>query len=41
MGKKSVDLAKKDLERIWHPCTYMKDYENPPLIPIKKVKKFT
>ncbi len=38
MSKKSVDLAKKDLEHIWHPCTQMKDYEQLPLIPIKKGK---
>ena len=38
MSKKSVDLAQKDLEHIWHPCTQMKDYEKLPLIPIKKGK---
>ena len=38
MSKKSVDLAKKDLNHIWHPCTQMKDYEKLPLIPIKKGK---
>ncbi len=38
MSKKSADLAKKDLEHIWHPCTQMKDYEKLPLIPIKKGK---
>ncbi|MBL0687791.1 MAG: adenosylmethionine--8-amino-7-oxononanoate transaminase [Sulfurospirillum sp.] len=38
MSKKSLDLAKKDLEHIWHPCTQMKDYEKLPLIPIKKGK---
>jgi len=38
MNKKSKELAKRDLEHIWHPCTQMKDYEKLPLIPIKKGK---
>lgn len=29
------ELMQKDLARIWHPCTQMKDHEFLPLIPIK------
>jgi len=32
------NLAKLDLNHIWHPCTQMKDHEFLPLIPIKKGK---
>jgi len=32
------EMKQKDLEHIWHPCTQMKDYEQLPLIPIKKGK---
>lgn len=32
------DLAKLDLEHIWHPCSQMKDYEDLPIIPIKSAK---
>ena len=34
----NLDLAKLDLNHIWHPCTQMKDHEFLPLIPIKKGK---
>lgn len=30
------NFAKQDLECVWHPCMQMKDFENTPLIPIKK-----
>ena len=32
------DLAKEDLEYIWHPCTQMKDHETLPLVPVKSAK---
>lgn len=28
-------MAKRDLEILWHPCTQMKDHESMPIIPIK------
>ncbi|KAA6226479.1 MULTISPECIES: adenosylmethionine--8-amino-7-oxononanoate transaminase [unclassified Campylobacter] len=34
----SKELKNLDLKHIWHPCSQMKDYENLPLIPIKKAK---
>ncbi len=30
----SSDLARRDLQTVWHPCTQMKDHEWLPLIPI-------
>jgi adenosylmethionine-8-amino-7-oxononanoate aminotransferase len=30
------ELMERDLRRIWHPCTQMKDHETLPLIPIQK-----
>jgi adenosylmethionine---8-amino-7-oxononanoate aminotransferase len=30
----STDLARRDLARVWHPCTQMKDHEWLPMIPI-------
>lgn len=30
------DLIKRDLSKLWHPCTQMKDHEWLPLVPIKK-----
>jgi len=33
---KNLELKKRDLEVLWHPCTQMKDHETLPLIPIKK-----
>jgi adenosylmethionine-8-amino-7-oxononanoate aminotransferase len=32
----NLELKKRDLEVLWHPCTQMKDHETLPLIPIKK-----
>ncbi len=32
------ELMQEDLKHIFHPCSQMKDYENIPLIPIKKGK---
>ncbi|MBA3026883.1 MAG: adenosylmethionine--8-amino-7-oxononanoate transaminase [Sulfurimonas sp.] len=32
----NLELKKRDLEVLWHPCTQMKDHEILPLIPIKK-----
>ncbi len=33
---KNLDISKRDLNVIWHPCTQMKDHEFLPMIPIKK-----
>jgi len=30
----SLDLARRDLQTVWHPCTQMKDHEWLPMIPI-------
>jgi adenosylmethionine---8-amino-7-oxononanoate aminotransferase len=30
----SIDLARRDLATVWHPCTQMKDHEWLPMIPI-------
>ncbi|MCF6200771.1 MAG: aminotransferase class III-fold pyridoxal phosphate-dependent enzyme, partial [Hydrogenimonas sp.] len=35
---KNSEVAKRDLEHIWHPCTQMKDHETLPLIPVKSAK---
>ena len=32
------DLEKRDLGRVWHPCTQMKDHEQLPVIPIRSGK---
>jgi adenosylmethionine-8-amino-7-oxononanoate aminotransferase len=32
----NLELKKRDLEVLWHPCTQMKDHETLPLIPIKR-----
>ncbi len=32
----SNDLARRDLARVWHPCTQMKDHEWLPMIPIAR-----
>lgn len=32
----NLELKKRDLDVLWHPCTQMKDHEILPLIPIKK-----
>ena len=33
---KNIDLIRRDLGALWHPCTQMKDHETLPPIPIKK-----
>lgn len=38
MNRTQEDLAKSDLEYIWHPCSQMKDYEELPPIPIVRGK---
>jgi adenosylmethionine-8-amino-7-oxononanoate aminotransferase len=35
-GMNNRDLAARDLARVWHPCTQMKDHEHYPLIPIRR-----
>ena len=32
----SSDLARRDLDTVWHPCTQMKDHEWLPMIPIER-----
>ena len=32
----STDLARRDLNTVWHPCTQMKDHEWLPMIPIER-----
>jgi adenosylmethionine-8-amino-7-oxononanoate aminotransferase len=32
----SIDLARRDLNTVWHPCTQMKDHEWLPMIPIER-----
>ncbi len=32
----NLELKKRDLNVLWHPCTQMKDHETLPLIPVKK-----
>ncbi|ABC28387.1 adenosylmethionine-8-amino-7-oxononanoate aminotransferase [Hahella chejuensis KCTC 2396] len=34
----NAELRERDLKRVWHPCTQMKDHEFLPLIPIKSGK---
>lgn len=34
----NLDLIKRDLSVLWHPCTQMKDHEWLPLVPIKRGK---
>lgn len=31
-----IDLARRDLNAIWHPCTQMRDHESLPMIPIRR-----
>jgi adenosylmethionine-8-amino-7-oxononanoate aminotransferase len=31
-------LVRRDLSRIWHPCTQMKDHESLPMIPIRRAE---
>ncbi|MEA3523088.1 MAG: adenosylmethionine--8-amino-7-oxononanoate transaminase, partial [Campylobacterota bacterium] len=35
---KNLELSRRDLDVIWHPCTQMKDHEFLPMTPIKKGK---
>lgn len=32
----NAELVARDLERVWHPCTQMKDHEWLPLVPIRR-----
>ncbi len=32
----NAELRRRDLARVWHPCTQMKDHESLPLIPIRR-----
>ena len=31
-----LDLVRRDLEVVWHPCTQMKDHEWLPMMPIAR-----
>jgi len=33
---RNADIARRDLEVVWHPCTQMKDHERLPLIPVSR-----
>ena len=35
---KNSEMMQRDLDRIWHPCTQMKDHETLPLVPVKSAK---
>ncbi len=32
----NIELARRDLSVVWHPCSQMKDHEQLPLLPIRK-----
>jgi adenosylmethionine-8-amino-7-oxononanoate aminotransferase len=32
----NLEMSRRDLKVVWHPCTQMKDHETIPLIPIKR-----
>lgn len=32
----NLEMARRDLDVVWHPCTQMKDHETIPLVPIKR-----
>ena len=34
----NIDLVRRDLAAVWHPCTQMKDHEWLPLIPVRRGK---
>ena len=31
-----LDLVRRDLDVVWHPCTQMKDHESLPMVPIAR-----
>jgi adenosylmethionine-8-amino-7-oxononanoate aminotransferase len=33
---RNTEIARRDLEVVWHPCTQMKDHERLPLIPVAR-----
>jgi adenosylmethionine-8-amino-7-oxononanoate aminotransferase len=35
-GSRGDNLAARDLDVVWHPCTQMKDHESLPMIPIRR-----
>jgi adenosylmethionine-8-amino-7-oxononanoate aminotransferase len=36
LHSRNADIARRDLEVVWHPCTQMKDHERLPLIPVAR-----
>src|SRR5262245_35745174 len=36
MKESTTDLARRDLNVVWHPCTQMQDHESLPMIPIRR-----
>ena len=34
----NLDMMRRDLSVLWHPCTQMKDHERLPVIPIKRAR---
>ena len=38
MNPSNAELARRDLARVWHPCTQMRDHETLPMVPIRRAK---
>ncbi len=38
MNPSNADLARRDLARVWHPCTQMRDHETLPMVPIRRAQ---
>lgn len=33
---KNAEIARRDLQHVWHPCTQMQDHESIPIVPIQR-----
>ena len=38
LGPRSMELVRRDLAVLWHPCSQMKDHERLPMIPVRRGK---
>ncbi len=38
MNPSNAELARRDLARVWHPCTQMRDHETLPMVPIRSAQ---
>lgn len=38
MNPANAELARRDLARVWHPCTQMRDHETLPMVPIRRAQ---